>query len=201
MARVEPSRVRPVQLGREYSYDDLDMRERRYGNGTSITTISRTHNDIEERDRERSRRHRHRHRDRNGQSITRYTRSEVDLNYSSGREDDDLTVIDVPAGTRRVYVNVDKSTSGRERSGSVDWRRERGIRRSRGLGNELWTEITKDLVTREAIEEMGLPYEETEYFYYIFEYLDRDQLAELRELTEDIRHGKFCSRWSVRLYD
>lgn len=36
---------------------------------------------------------------------------------------------------------------------------------------EMWTEITKDLVVREAIERMGYEYEETEYFYYIMEYL------------------------------
>ena len=87
---------------------------------------------------------------------------------------------------------MDKS-SGRQdhaREIDVDWRRERGVRRSRGLGNELWTEITKDLVTREAIEDLGYPFEETEYFYYIFEYLDRDQIAELRELTDDIRRGE-----------
>jgi hypothetical protein len=35
----------------------------------------------------------------------------------------------------------------------------------------LWTEITKDLVVKEAIKEMGYEYEETEEFYYIFKYL------------------------------
>lgn len=35
----------------------------------------------------------------------------------------------------------------------------------------LWTEITKDLVVREAIEEMGYDYEETEFFFYVFRYL------------------------------
>jgi hypothetical protein len=37
--------------------------------------------------------------------------------------------------------------------------------------SETWTEITKDLVCREAIQEMGYEYEETEFFYYIVEYL------------------------------
>jgi hypothetical protein len=37
--------------------------------------------------------------------------------------------------------------------------------------SEMWTEITKDLVVREAIEDMGYEYEETEYFYYIMTYL------------------------------
>lgn len=35
----------------------------------------------------------------------------------------------------------------------------------------MWTEITKDLVVREAIERLGYEYEETEYFFYVMEYL------------------------------
>jgi len=37
--------------------------------------------------------------------------------------------------------------------------------------SEMWTEITKDLVSKEAIEHMGYDYEETEYFYYVMVYL------------------------------
>ena len=37
--------------------------------------------------------------------------------------------------------------------------------------SEMWTEITKDLVIREAIEELGYEYEETEYFFYVMTYL------------------------------
>ncbi|KAI5791877.1 hypothetical protein EDC01DRAFT_656374 [Geopyxis carbonaria] len=186
-------------LGREYSYDDLDVRERRYPNGTTVSTI---HHGNEHRHR-----HRHRHRSsrrRNG-SLGRqgYTSSDIDLSmrrerggYEMDNDVDDVTVIDVPPGSRRVYVQLDKTTrrveaqEPREREQQPDWRREHGVRRSRGLGNELWTEITKDLVTREAIEDCGYAFEETEFFYYIFEYLDRDQIAELRELTEDIRHER-----------
>lgn len=36
---------------------------------------------------------------------------------------------------------------------------------------EMWTEITKDLVVREAIEQMGYEYEETKWFFYIMDYL------------------------------
>lgn len=36
---------------------------------------------------------------------------------------------------------------------------------------DLWTEITKDLVSREAIEQLGYDFEETEFFYYIIQYL------------------------------
>jgi hypothetical protein len=54
----------------------------------------------------------------------------------------------------------------------------------------LWTEITKDLITREAIEDCGYQYEETDLFYYIFEYLSREQISELIELTADIRRQR-----------
>lgn len=36
---------------------------------------------------------------------------------------------------------------------------------------EMWTEITKDIVVKEAIEMFGCEYEETEYFYYVMDYL------------------------------
>jgi len=77
------------------------------------------------------------------------------------------------------------------READINWRRDNGVRRSRGLGSELWTEITKDLVTREAIEYCGYAYEETEFFYYIFEYLHRDQINELVDITHDIRRRTF----------
>ena len=37
--------------------------------------------------------------------------------------------------------------------------------------DDRWTEITKKLVVKEAIEQMGYEYEETRTFYYIFSYL------------------------------
>jgi hypothetical protein len=36
---------------------------------------------------------------------------------------------------------------------------------------DLWTEITKDLVVEDAIKQLGYDYEETEFFYYIIQYL------------------------------
>lgn len=36
---------------------------------------------------------------------------------------------------------------------------------------EMWTEITKDLVTKEGIESLGYAYEETDEFFYVMEYL------------------------------
>jgi hypothetical protein len=38
-------------------------------------------------------------------------------------------------------------------------------------GDGLWTEITKDLVVKEAITQAGYEFEETDDFYYIMSYL------------------------------
>lgn len=35
----------------------------------------------------------------------------------------------------------------------------------------MWTEVTKDLVLREAIDQMGYDCEETDEFFYVMEYL------------------------------
>ena len=43
--------------------------------------------------------------------------------------------------------------------------------RERDPKEGLWTEVTKDLVIKEAIQEMGYEYEETDDFYYIIAYL------------------------------
>jgi hypothetical protein len=108
----------------------------------------------------------------------------------------DWAVVDVPPGTRRITIETTGSANNRREEDSREdinisnYSRGSGVRRSRGLGSELWTEITKDLVTREAIEELKYPFEETEYFYYIFEYLHQDQIRELIELTADIRHER-----------
>ena len=86
-------------------------------------------------------------------------------------------------------------------SEEVTWQRYNGVRRSRFIPDSgrdrapepvpvpeplmekrkyvgmkpktdtMWTEITKDLVIKDAIEKLGYDYEETEYFYYIMEYL------------------------------
>jgi translation elongation factor EF-1alpha len=39
------------------------------------------------------------------------------------------------------------------------------------MRNDRWTEITKKLIVREAIERMGFEYEETRTSYYIFSFL------------------------------
>ena len=71
-----------------------------------------------------------------------------------------------------------------EMTGALTARREleRGSERRARVGQQVmdikderdsrWTEITKNLVVREAIERMGYEYEETRMFYYIFSYLE-----------------------------
>jgi hypothetical protein len=55
---------------------------------------------------------------------------------------------------------------------------------------DLWTEITKDLVVREAIEQLGYDFEETEFFYYIIQYLRYEDVEELVALSEQIRRER-----------
>ncbi|GLA22689.1 hypothetical protein AnigIFM63326_005163 [Aspergillus niger] len=54
----------------------------------------------------------------------------------------------------------------------------------------LWTEITKDLIVREALERSGYEYEETESFYYIFSYLEQNDVDALIERSEEIRRAR-----------
>lgn len=101
----------------------------------------------------------------------------------------DWAIVDVPPGTERVRMDGVGGASQ-----EITWQRYNGVRRSKfiperdsyaldhGRGDrrvgypkprtaEMWTEITKDLVIKEAIEELGYDYQETEYFFYVFEYL------------------------------
>ncbi|PHH60737.1 hypothetical protein CDD82_2240 [Ophiocordyceps australis] len=55
---------------------------------------------------------------------------------------------------------------------------------------DMWTEITKDLVMREAIEELGYEYEETREFFYIMDYLKYEDVCELTERSESIRRAR-----------
>jgi len=120
------------------------------------------------------------------------TRSSGMLANYSGQGSQDWTVVDVPPGTRRVTVEPGSGPT------EMNWsNQEKSIRRTRGGSRsestsqgELWTEITKDLVTAEALQEFGYQYEETEFYYYIFEYLHRDQIQDLIELTKDIRRER-----------
>ncbi|KAK3676896.1 hypothetical protein LTR78_003100 [Recurvomyces mirabilis] len=56
--------------------------------------------------------------------------------------------------------------------------------------DKMWTEITKDLVIKEAVEEMGWEFDETEEFFYVMEYLRYEDVLRLVEVTEDIRRER-----------
>ncbi|KAK2756565.1 hypothetical protein FQN54_005458 [Arachnomyces sp. PD_36] len=129
----------------------------------------------------------------------------------------DWEIVDVPPGTKRVtmdgvgggtqdiswqrYNGVRRSkfiADGEEYSdrgvarnhdrdhGRVG-RRYEGVKDPR---DNLWTEITKDLIVKEAIEKMGYDFEETDYFYYIIAYLRYDDIAALVALSEDLRQAR-----------
>ncbi|KAI1436982.1 hypothetical protein GGR50DRAFT_692704 [Xylaria sp. CBS 124048] len=68
----------------------------------------------------------------------------------------------------------------------VTVREDRRAKKREGM----WTEITRDLVTREAIERIGYDYEETEYFFYIMHYLQYEDVLELVDLSDDIRRTR-----------
>lgn len=79
----------------------------------------------------------------------------------------------------QIYDDRDRSRDrGRDRDREVEEIHDRriSIRESsrpapKRKEKEMWTEITKDLVCREAIEQHGYNYEETDYFFYVMEYL------------------------------
>ena len=102
----------------------------------------------------------------------------------------DWALVDVPPGTERV--RMDGAGGGAQ---EISWQRYNGERRSKfisggreydtGFGHDngrsvgpprrdnrdMWTEVTKDLVIKEAVEALGYEYEETEQFFYVMEYL------------------------------
>lgn len=59
----------------------------------------------------------------------------------------------------RELVVADKRDNGRRFEAETDAR------------DRLWTEITRDLVSEDAIEETGYEYEKTPDFFYVMEYL------------------------------
>lgn len=82
----------------------------------------------------------------------------------------------------------ESTTWDREREIQIDIERNRDRRPSRQAPpKDMWTEISKDLVVREAIEQMGYEYEDTPMFYYIMAYLEYDDVLQLTELSNDIK--------------
>ncbi|KAF2858913.1 hypothetical protein K470DRAFT_259301 [Piedraia hortae CBS 480.64] len=53
--------------------------------------------------------------------------------------------------------------------------------------DRMWTEVTKDLVLKEALETLGYDYEETEDYFFVMQYLRYDDVRRLVQLSTDIR--------------
>ncbi|KAI5203556.1 hypothetical protein AUEXF2481DRAFT_25962 [Aureobasidium subglaciale EXF-2481] len=122
----------------------------------------------------------------------------------------DWGLVDIPPGTRRVQM--DGLGGGRQ---DITWQQYNGSRRSkfytadeefitdfapgppperkeekRKVTKDMWTEVTKDLVIKEAIDEMGYQYEDSEHFFYVMEYLKYEDVLRLVELSEEIRRER-----------
>ncbi|RAK98883.1 uncharacterized protein BO80DRAFT_426986 [Aspergillus ibericus CBS 121593] len=86
-----------------------------------------------------------------------------------------------------VINDVKESDEIPERQLGRIGRRYVGIKDRR---ESLWTEITKDLVVKEALERSGYEYEETGSYYYVFSYLEQEDVDALIELSEEIRRAR-----------
>ncbi|KAI1379976.1 hypothetical protein F4677DRAFT_442167 [Hypoxylon crocopeplum] len=97
----------------------------------------------------------------------------------------------------RLSIQVyDKREKSRDRDTEVEEIKDRritirdGDRAPPRKRSDMWTEITKDLVVREAIERMGYEYEETEWFFYVMQYLRYEDVLELVNVSDDIRQRR-----------
>ena len=69
----------------------------------------------------------------------------------------------VPRRTRdEMNINIDLDMTGEKRIISTA---------PPPKPKQIWTEVTKDLVSREAIDKVGYEYEETDEFFYVMDFL------------------------------
>jgi hypothetical protein len=96
-------------------------------------------------------------------------RSYIDEAYDGATRD--WAIVDVPLSTSRVKLDgvggASREIMGRYNS----LRRGKFIAEDDAVKDRMWTKLTKGLVVNEAIQRRGYEFEETEYFYYVFEYL------------------------------
>ncbi|KAK8230790.1 hypothetical protein HDK90DRAFT_512908 [Phyllosticta capitalensis] len=121
----------------------------------------------------------------------------------------DWGLVDVPPGTNKVRM---EGIGGGAQE--ITWQRYNGARRSKFIADgkeyvseygpappalppppkpkpaDMWTEVTKDLVIKEAIEAMGYDYEETDNYFYVMEYLRYEDVLQLVEISDDIRRDR-----------
>ena len=93
----------------------------------------------------------------------------------NGQHYDEDIVFERETGGRRALDGVRRSERREEevRELAIIDTRDKGRRfeAEKSKKDRMWTEITKDLVSEEAIKEVGYEYEDTEEFYYVMEYL------------------------------
>lgn len=113
------------------------------------------------------------------------------------KADREAILDDIPQGGKEPLTKdrKPKFTISEERhsESDPDFARGKVGRRYIGMKDQrdgLWTEITKDLVVREAIEKSGYEYEETVSSYYVFSYLQFEDVSALVDLSEEIRRAR-----------
>lgn len=94
----------------------------------------------------------------------------------NGQHYDEDIVFERETGGRRALDGVRRSERREEEEvrelAIIDTRNKgRRFEAEKSKKDRMWTEITKDLVSEEAIKEVGYEFEETEEFYYVMEYL------------------------------
>lgn len=103
------------------------------------------------------------------------TNTDTTSGSRNGQHYDDDIVFERETGGRRALDGVRRSERHEEeaRELAIIDTRDRGRRfeAEKSKKDRMWTEITKDLVSEEAIKEVGYEFEETEEFYYVMEYL------------------------------
>ena len=113
----------------------------------------------------------------------------------NGRHYDDDIIFERETGDRRQLDGVHRGRGARDRDSDSDRyveNREVALVDNRDRGRRfeaqpdprerMWTEVTRDLVSEEAIKEKGYEYEETPEFYYVMEYLRYVSVLALRSI-------------------
>ena len=104
------------------------------------------------------------------------TKSGARSGSRNGQHYDEDFVFERETGGRRAIDGVRRSERREEedvRELAIIDTRDKGRRfeGEKSKKDRMWTEITKDIVTEEAIKEVGYEYEETDEFFYVMEYL------------------------------
>lgn len=120
------------------------------------------------------------------ESYERNSRTRSGVNNHPRDSTDEWSVVHAPSKEEGVEMSgaldvveiapkdaslTDSTSEGDDDEGTEESGRA-GTHLSKENKDERWTEITKDLVVREAIERIGYEFEETRVSYYIFSYLE-----------------------------